>query len=332
MPQIPSRHHPGRHCASTGLCNLANHHGLNWSEAMCFGLGAGLGIWYLHLPNLSPRRMIHVRSLDLENQFFQSIGHPFKWEQYDDPLESERALIAVLDRGTPAILQTDIYDLPYYESKTHFPGHVITVWGYDNTERIFLISDTERENLLAVPFENMRRARFGGDHLLKIQGNLFSPRQLKTPDHLSETIRKAIAFNSDRILNGSPDLMGVEGLHEGINALTRWKEELATWPQLEDWKWSCRFTYQVIEKRGSGGGGFRVMYTDFLKEAAGIVPDIQRRGLPEMMAEISLAWRGLAERLKAVSELDRPDFHAVTHQLQNLERLEADYHLEAKNL
>ena len=75
------------------------------------------------------------------------------------PENSETDLLACLDRGLPAIIQSDIYHLPYYQSSTHFPGHLITVWGYDAQRRVFFVTDTERPDVQEVPFENMKAAR-----------------------------------------------------------------------------------------------------------------------------------------------------------------------------
>ena len=62
------RHRPGRHCASTSLAGLAGYHGLDWSEALCFGIGSGLGIWYLNFPGAGASRIVHTRSQDIELQ------------------------------------------------------------------------------------------------------------------------------------------------------------------------------------------------------------------------------------------------------------------------
>ncbi len=45
--------------------------------------------------------------------------------------------------------------------------------------------------------------------------------------------------------------------------------EAGSWPEVaEDWQWCARFGYQVIERRGTGGGAFRLMYSRFLEEVA----------------------------------------------------------------
>ena len=44
MPSVPGfTHTPGNHCGSTALRNLLAFHGVEISEEMAFGLGAGAG-------------------------------------------------------------------------------------------------------------------------------------------------------------------------------------------------------------------------------------------------------------------------------------------------
>jgi len=44
MKMLHVTHHPGRHCASTGLRNIVNFQNFSWSEPLCFGIGAGLSL------------------------------------------------------------------------------------------------------------------------------------------------------------------------------------------------------------------------------------------------------------------------------------------------
>ena len=327
MQLIQPSHTPGRHCASTGLQDLVNHHGLPWDEAMCFGLGSGLGVWYLTLPGLDPNPMVHVRSLDLEAEFFKRIDTPFQWSRSADPAESESALFRQLDSGeTGLLLQTDIFHLPHYGSDTHYPGHVIIAWGYDRRQKVFFITDTERKILLEVPFDAMRKARFCPEHILAIEGNFFSPESISPPKDLSRTVAEAMAENSRRMVHGTPGMGDMKGVWEGIHALGRWQEEIPAWPDLADWQWAARFTYQVIEKRGTGGGGFRYLYADFLDEAEKIVPGMARWELPGKMRRAGLAWTELAWCLKEASEQDTPDFGPAAIKLQEVARLETEYH------
>ena len=54
------RHQPGRHCASTALRDTLSFWGLPLSEAFCFGLGRGIGVFYLSIPNFSPSKWLRA--------------------------------------------------------------------------------------------------------------------------------------------------------------------------------------------------------------------------------------------------------------------------------
>ena len=57
------------------------------------------------------------------------------------------------------------------------------------------------------------------------------------------------------------------GEFEGLPALRKFAAEVGDWPtDAPDWKWSARFNYQVIERRGTGGANFRLLYSRFLDE------------------------------------------------------------------
>ncbi|ACL04370.1 BtrH N-terminal domain-containing protein [Desulfatibacillum aliphaticivorans] len=314
---------PGRHCASSGLRNLAAFHGLGWSEAMCFGLGAGLGVWYIK--SKSPSRMVHVRSADIEEQFFIRIGQPLPWDKFKTPEESHEDLIAKLGSGLPVIVQTDIFYLPYYQSSTHFPGHIITVWGYDPDREVFLVTDTERPDLIEVAYSDMAKARFCKDVFFDIKGNCMAPKILAAPEDMGRAVREAIVFNSRVLMDPAWKMQGMEGLKTFLN-------ELDLWAGFDDWQWAFRFAYQVFEKRGTGGGGFRLMYRDFLDESAPYLPEINDLGLPQLMGDAAQAWTDLAMTCKEASEKDAADVTDIRRDLENLLAVETAYHETALKL
>lgn len=325
MTLLTVTHKVGRHCASTGMRDLLDHHGIAWSEAMCFGIGAGLGLWYLDMPGNSPSRLMHTRSADIEEQFFRRMGIDFAWEEHPDPAESEKTLVRRLDQGRPALLRTDIYHLPYYKTTTHFPAHVIMVWGYDRQRQVFHVTDTERQAPIDVAFSDMRRARYANGGFFDMAGNLFAPEKIDPPDNLPQVIQDAIRVQSRTLLDKTHDF-------QGVASLAKWKRELDLWKTFPDWQWTARFTYQVIEKRGTGGGGFRLMYADFLREVGEYLPAVATSGLADQMAAVGLAWQDLAYALKQASEEKSPAFGDVSEMLETVSGLESAYHREAMAL
>ena len=65
------RHLPGNHCGSTALRNLLRFHGVEISEEMAFGLGAGACFYYVPLPGQSPSRFLNGRVARLEELFLE---------------------------------------------------------------------------------------------------------------------------------------------------------------------------------------------------------------------------------------------------------------------
>ncbi len=124
-------HFPGLHCGSVAIRDIASFYGLTLSEPMCFGLGSGLGFFYTIDSDISPTRNIHLRGPDMEPSFFTLLTGNKKWKFEQDNEKALRVVIDYLDQDIPVLVQTDIYYLDYYNSKTHFPGHIVVVCGYD---------------------------------------------------------------------------------------------------------------------------------------------------------------------------------------------------------
>ena len=90
------------------------------------------------------------------------------------------------------------------------------------------------------------------------------------------------------------------GEFQGIPALEKLAAEIGDWPEtIQDPEWSARFLFQVIERRGTGGGNFRLMYSRFLEEAG--------REESELAAEAARRWTSLAGAARLLSEEDESD-------------------------
>ena len=286
------RHLPGNHCGSTALRNLLAFHGVEISEEMALGLGAGVCFYYLKLDGQSPSRFTNGRVGRLEEQFLELTGSPHGFETFDDPGESWAAARESVDAGHPALLLTDLYYLDHYGNSAHFPGHAVVLAGYD--DEFAYLSDTGFEELQRTRLENLSRARHGSHPVFPLAGHLLTvpdPAALEDP---RAGAPRAIERNARQMIE--PAL----GELEGLPALRRFAVEVGEWPrQVEDWQWSARFCYQVIERRGTGGGNFRLMYSRFLAEAG--------RDEAEVAAEAAANWTALAQALLRASEADDPE-------------------------
>lgn len=308
-------HTPGQHCGSTALANLTRFYGHPLSEAMCFGLGAGLGFIYVESLSGSPGMFIGWRTPFLEMNFFHSLGLDLGWqESHDFPWPAMRRK---LDEGLPVLTLTDLYYLPQYGNSVHFPGHAIVVCGYQD-EDTALVADTNFPELVPVPLADLAAAMRSKLALLPLQNNWLALASLELPD-LAPALRTALAANATAMLRPPADSLGLAGMQQAAAQLRKWGDR-------DDWQWCARFAYQMIERRGTGGGAFRRLYAAFLAEAGERLPALRRIDAAARMADIAAAWTGLGQRFKAISAGDAPpDFEPGAEMLADLARREEGF-------
>src|SRR4051794_40510021 len=286
-------HTPGHHCGSTALRNLLGFHGVEISEEMAFGLGAGAGFYYLAMEDTSPSRWFNGRTARLEEAFRELTGAALELRTFpsgNDEAAWEGAR-AKVDDGSPALLLTDIYHLDHYGDSAHFPGHAVVLAGYD--AEVAHLSDTGFEQLQTTRLENLARARHSGHPAYPLEGHMFTVAEEIERAQLEAAVPRAIERAATEMLEPPFGPFG------GIPAMERLAAEAGSWPEaVEDWRWCARFAYQVIERRGTGGGCFRLMYSRFLEEAG--------RGEAPLAAAAAARWSELAEAFKAASESDEP--------------------------
>jgi butirosin biosynthesis protein H-like/uncharacterized protein DUF4872 len=293
MPTVPGYvHTPGNHCGSTALRNLLAFHGIEISEEMAFGLGAGASFYYLTLDDASPSRWFNGRTARLEESFRDLTGAALVMRTFaEGDREAWEAARAEVDAGNPALLLTDIYHLDHYGSSAHFPGHAVVLAGYD--EEVAQLSDTGFGELQTTRLAHLAKARHSGHPAYPMEGHMFTVADSVDQHQLDAAIPRAIAAATKEMLEPTFGDFG------GLPAVDRLAAEAGSWPEVaEDWRWCARFAYQVIERRGTGGGAFRLMYSRFLEEAG--------RDEAPLAAAAAACWTELAEAFHAASESEEP--------------------------
>jgi hypothetical protein len=296
-------HIPGLHCGSVALRDVTTYWGYNLSESMCFGLGGGLGFFYTTGEDMSPTRIIHLRGPGMEPNFFSLIDKPTSWKYEPDEDKALEIAKEWINEEVPILIQTDIFYLSYYNSSTHFPGHVVSLWGYNDRAEMVFLADTGFEGLQPVSYEDFKKGRSSKALPFPLDNNWFEVNLKKPIPPLDELIPEAILRNAKFMMEGARSPRG----ESGIRTIKHWAEDLPSWADAPDWKWCVRFAYQVIEKRGTGGGGFRWLYRDFLKEGEEIIPKLKEHKLSDYMNLIGNKWSEMSVLLKDISENEKND-------------------------
>lgn len=303
-------HVVGHHCSSSSVADVLRYDGLFISEPMAFGVGSGLGFHYIFDPEFAPQHRFNGRATRLEQKFYQNIGFNISWVGEWQP-EKMREAIA---HNRPVLAITDIYHLPYYAPPVHFLAHGLVVLGVDDTQAV--VADTFAPEPLTITLEQLQAAL--NTHFPPIM----YPYQWAKAPQLTENpvtagvVRRAIALAAGEMLDPATEV-------EGLPAMCKMVERLPTWGESQDWAWAARYGYQGIEKRGTGGGGFRTLYGWFLQEAETICPDLKELAAPGRFLTIGQKWQELAEIFKEVFKHNNPaGFNQASQLLHTIWQLE----------
>lgn len=258
------KHTAGRHCGSTALQDVMNYAGWPLSEAACFGLGAGLAYYFKPPTVAAPLGLFMGRCRHLEDNFFNNCGIHYARRIFPSFKKLENHIQEKISAGLPVLLQGDVAGLPYYKSPLHFPGHKFVVCGYD--EGTYVLADTAFADLKVVTTAELETVTGYEDPMWA--GAFVAYDFAQTLPAL--TVQSAVPMVANAIakqvmeLTASQEnffLWGREA-HEAwlantIFAAVSKSEALAN---------GSLFFYQIIEKRGTGGGAFRGIYLDFIHE------------------------------------------------------------------
>lgn len=290
-------HRPGMHCGSSAMRNLLAFRGVVLSEPMCFGIGSGAGFLYVTGLPVPPGVAFHGRILEMERELCGALAIPFP-ERPEEGGDAgwERAREAVLS-GNPVLVSTDLAYLDYFGTGTHFSGHRIVLFGFDDEAGDALVSDSEREEPQRVPVASLKAARSSTVPPYPMENRWCVVRPEGPLRPLAEAIPRALGKNAREML--SPP----GGSAAGVSGIRRTAGEIARWPGMtKEWSFAARFGYQIIEKRGTGGGFFRRLYARYLEEASSHYPPLAAAGLAAKMGAVADGWTEIAAGLRAISE------------------------------
>ncbi len=312
-------HRAGIHCGSTAMRNLIRFLGEDYPEELLFGLGEGLSFIYVENQGVPPYITIHGRSLDLEEVLARRLGLTFEQDLAENGEDAWDFSRRSLDTGNPVLINTDIKFLDYFSSGTHFSGHRVVLAGY-GPDGVAYISDSEFPALMEIPVSSLKVARestippFAVPHCSAvITGTPVMPGK--------EGFVQAAVNCSKKMLFPEDPMTGLPGMLRAILDLPGWHEKSET-PDF-----AARFAYQVIEKRGTGGGFFRNMYTGFLISAARRTKNFFTSGLVDDMSRIASSWSEVASSFRELSENYEPSgFKKIAGYLAKTADLEERYH------
>ena len=286
-------HFQHAHCESGATSNLLRHYGMNVSEPMVFGIGAGL--FFAHVPFLKVGGIPATTFRTWPGAIFKRVAQRLHVTMHTEKFRSQdkamQALDRALDAGIPVGLQTSVYYLPYLPEafRFHFNAHNLVVYGRENGQ--YLVSDPTLEEPATIAPEDLIKARFAKG-LPEPKGFMYyvidAPKTVDYAKAIQQGIKQTCFFML------SPPIPWF-----GNKAITLLGNKIKQYPKkLTDRKASLYLgnIIRMQEEIGTGGGGFRYLYAAFLQEAGQM---LQRDDLQKYSAELTSIgdeWRNFAYR------------------------------------
>lgn len=313
MPVLPNyTQFSGRHWETGSVANVLDYQFSNselaLSEAMLLGISGGVAFGYFVFdykdadPHLA---LLSRNTFDPLDTLLERLAIPQDLYHTTSAVKAERNLIEVLESGRPAIVWADAYSLPY----NVLPGEEmwammpIVVYGLENGTAH--IADRSSKALTVTKEELLQaRARIKKDKFRVLA--LGAPNLAKLPDAIREGIHQCIALYKEAPPKGGKDNFGFAAYEKWASLLTNTRNK-QSWARLLP---PGSRMYAALAGSAVQPGAFgwartfpsnqvddRIMYADFLDEAARTLdaPNLSEAG--ERFRESSAAWQALSETL-----------------------------------
>lgn len=288
--QLDFEHHITAHCENGVASNLLKNKGLPISEPMVFGIGSGL--FYVYLPFL---KVNHAPGLSYRpapgwifNRLAKRLGIKIKRQKFSSRQKAQDVLDDNLKKNIPSGLQVGVYHLPYFpeDYRFHFNAHNLVVYGKEGDN--YLISDPTMEEVHRLSSAELEKVRFAKG-VLAPKGHIYYPLYIPETIDWQTAITKAIKKTCNDMLAPVP-IIGVRGMRMVARAIRKWPSKVGV-------KKANYYLAQMVrmqEEIGTGGGGFRYIYSAFLQEAGKKINNDALLVLSEEMTAIGDRWRDFA--------------------------------------
>ncbi|MFE2108756.1 BtrH N-terminal domain-containing protein [Kitasatospora sp. NPDC059463] len=285
----------GEHCETTALGVLLRHEGIDLSEPMLFGLGAGLSFVYwdgrgMDFPFLGGR----VKPFELTRALAARLGLELDVRETASARRAWQNVVGELDAGRPVGLQLDSYHLEYFTSRVHFGGHVVAMEGYDAHDA-HLVDTAQQGGAVTTSLASLAAARAERGPMTARHRSFTLTRPGGAPD-VRGLPAPAMAACAAAFLNPPIANLGHRGIAKAAALVPGWLAR-ADRPRIQ-----LPQAARMMEQAGTGGALFRNLYRDFLGESADLLGDPRVRGARDRYAEAAAGWTEVAALVGAAGE------------------------------
>ncbi len=324
MDPLHFEHYQHAHCESGVTANLLRHEGINISEPMAFGIGAG--IFFAHLPFVkvsgTPGTTFRTWPGAIFKRVTQRLEIPVHTERFRTPEKAMLALDKVLATGKPVGMLSSVYYLPYLPEafRFHFNAHNIVVYGKEGNE--YLVSDPVMEEVTRIAPEDLSKARFAKG-TPEPRGFMYHVKSVPHQVNFEKAIQAGIKQTCFFMMSPPLPWFGNKAIFLLANKIKQYPRKLTP-------RKASLYLGNIIrmqEEIGTGGGGFRFLYAAFLQEAGQMLKRDDLLGFSSELTTIGDAWRNFAyhaARLMKDRKTDLVNYDELSDLLRKCGELEKD--------
>jgi len=283
-------HRQSAHCESGATASLLAHAGLPLSEALVFGLGAGLFFGYVPFVKLNgfPLMTYRCRPGAIFSRVTKNLRCEIKQHKYRDQVQAMAELDRLLDQGIAVGLQTSVFWLPYIPAalRFHFNAHNLIVVGKQDGN--YLVSDPVMPDLVWCPQQDLQNARFAQGALAP-KGRCYYLHRPPQVQDLSAAIVDGIRPVCKDMLAPVP-VAGVRGMRLMARSMPKWQQKYGQRRAI----YCLAQLVRMQEEIGTGGAGFRFIYAAFLQEAANYLNAAELVEVADELTSVGDGWREFA--------------------------------------
>jgi hypothetical protein len=314
MNVVDFDHSHSAHCESGVMSSMLRHYGLNLSEPMVFGLAQGLSFAYLPFIKMGGMPLIAYRNLPkaIIKNVQKNLNVSMKLETFSSKEKGEKRLDELLEEGKVVGAQTSVYWLPYFpdEMRFHFNAHNLVVFGIDK-EQNYLISDPVFEHTVKCDKKSLTKARFVKG-VMAPKGLLYYPLDVPTDIDLKPVVLKSIKKTIKPMLKTPVPIAGLKGMRYLAKSIKKLHKK--------DKRYAKLFLGHIVrmqEEIGTGGAGFRYLYSAFLNEASELFDndDILKEA-SDMLMSVGDEFREFALMIaKGIKSKNSIDYDTISQKL-----------------
>ncbi len=307
----------GKHCITNSLKQIFSYYGYPMSEEMLFGLASGLSFLYI---NQAASPMVNGRTkvFEFEKKLAERLNIIIKCKYSKDYSRVFNISKQMVDNENPVLIYVDMPYLKYLgmNPNSHFGGHAVVLFGYDDSTQNFWISDRDNHNYpIKSPIGKIAKDYHLVDYneMEKARSSLYRPfpasNKFLTFDFkeyraVNKTVLQfAIKETCNNMLNPPAQLLGINGIRKFSKEILKWKQFSTSKLKIA----GITNYFQINKDGGTGGGIFRKMYGEFLVEASTIVNNEYLFTLGRKFIDISERWDSIANDMWQLSKTANAD-------------------------